>query len=75
MGSGRSPVRAGVDVVVGSRALQTLDPGLLRLHGIDPAACTIVGLKSEACVPTHPCRRELQRAFYANVLHPKRERR
>ena len=38
----------GVDVVVASRTQQTLDPGLLTLHGIDPSTRKLIGLKSEA---------------------------
>lgn len=35
-----------VDVVLVSRASQTFDPGIFRLHGIEPQQCSIVGLKS-----------------------------
>ena len=37
----------GVDVVVCSHRGQTLDATLLQLHGMDPAAYRLVGLKSE----------------------------
>lgn len=38
----------GIDVVVASRAIQTFDPNLFSLHGIDVTKCKIVGLKSSA---------------------------
>ena len=41
-------VIGGIDVVVASRTEQTLEAGLLSLHGVDVSACQIVGLKSEA---------------------------
>ena len=41
-------VIGGIDVVVASRTEQTLEAGLLELHGVDVSACQIVGLKSEA---------------------------
>lgn len=36
----------GVDIIVGSRRQQTLDPALFLLHGIDVAEYSIVALKS-----------------------------
>jgi microcystin degradation protein MlrC len=37
---------AGVDVLVSSRAQQVFDPEPFRLHGLEPARCEIVALKS-----------------------------
>ena len=40
-------IRVGeVDVVITSRPQQTFDATIFKLHGIDPAGCSIVGLKS-----------------------------
>ncbi len=48
MGKCARLVIGGIDVVVASRTEQTLEAGLLELHGVDVSACQIVGLKSEA---------------------------
>jgi microcystin degradation protein MlrC len=36
----------GVDILVGSRRQQTLDPELFLLHGVDVARCRVIALKS-----------------------------
>ena len=36
----------GVRAIFCERVTQTLDPGLFRSHGIDPAACRVLGIKS-----------------------------
>ena len=36
----------GVDILVGSRRQQTLDPELFLLHGVDVTRCRVIALKS-----------------------------